>query len=244
VSGWAREHGTLVVEYEADAEYRYDREAIPALQGVAGDRVVYIGTANTTLAPAVQLGWLVVPEDLVGEIAAEHDLAHAAPSALTQATYARLLERGAIDRHVRRARRRYHTRRDALMEALARHMPEATVGGAALGLHLIAWLPDGADEAQISKDAGDRGVALHTLHHHSVVSAPRPPALLLGYGPLAEPAIPPAVQALAHSAHLTTTAGGTTQIRAHPRQPRPRCPASALSPTRQPRPDCPSAPGR
>jgi len=203
---WAKQHGTLVVEYESDAEYRYDRQPIPSLQGPVPDRVVYIGTADTTLAPAVQLAWLVVPDHLVGEMAAEHDVAHAAPSVLTQATYARLLDRGTIDRHVRRARRRYQTRRDAMIEALAHHIPEATVGGAALGLHLIAWLPDGADEAQISKHAADRGIALHTLHRQSVVTAPRPPALLLGYGLLAEPAIPRAVEQLADIACVVSQA--------------------------------------
>ncbi|MGN6168509.1 MAG: PLP-dependent aminotransferase family protein [Solirubrobacteraceae bacterium] len=208
---WAQQRGTLVVEYESDAEYRYDRQPMPSLQGPAPDRVVYIGTANTTLAPAVQLAWLVVPDHLVGEMAAEHDVAHAAPSALTQATYARLLESGAIDRHLRRARRRYHARRDALIEALAHHMPQATVGGAALGLHLMASLPDGADEAQISKNAAARGVAVHALHHHSVVTAPRPPALLLGYGLLAEPAIPRAVEHLADSARLLTRPRTPTQ---------------------------------
>jgi GntR family transcriptional regulator/MocR family aminotransferase len=193
-----------VVEYESDAEFRYDRQPMPSLQGPVPARVAYIGTANTTLAPAVQLAWLVVPDDLVGDIAAEHDVARAAPGALTQATYARLLERGTIDRHLRLARRRYQARRDTLMEALAHYMPEATIGGAALGLHLIAWLPDGADEAQISQHAADHGVAVHTLHHHSVVTAPRPPALLLGYGLLAKPAIPRAVEQLAHSARAIT----------------------------------------
>ena len=209
---WAQERRTLVVEYESDAQYRYDRQPIPSLQAPAADRVVHIGTANTTLAPAVQLAWLVVPDDVVGQTAAAHDEAHAAPSVLTQATYARLLERGAIDRHLRRARRQYQARRDATIEALAHHMPEATVGGAALGLHLIAWLPDGADEAQITTQAADRGVALHTLHHHSVVTAPRPPALLLGYGQLAEPAIPRAVEHLADGARAV--ARPPTPIRA------------------------------
>ena len=107
------------------------------------------------------------------------------------------------------------TRRDALIEELARQVPEATIGGAALGLHLIAWLRDGADETQISKHAAARGVALHTLHHHSVVTAPRPPALLLGYGLLAEPAIPRAVEQLAASTRRVTRVRALTEPRFH-----------------------------
>jgi GntR family transcriptional regulator/MocR family aminotransferase len=152
----------------------------------------------------VQLAWLVVPDHLVAEMAVEHDVAHAAPSVLTQATYARLLEHGTIDRHLRRARRRYQARRDALIGALGHHMPQATVGGAAVGLHLIAWLPDTADETRISQHAAENGIALHTLHHHSVVTSPRPPALLLGYGLLTEPAIPRAIKHLADSTDLAT----------------------------------------
>jgi GntR family transcriptional regulator / MocR family aminotransferase len=196
---WARRRGALVVEIDADAEYRYDREPIASLQGLAPECVAYIGTANTTLAPAMRLAWLIAPSHLVGEVAAQIEIALAVPSALTQATYARLLERGEIDRHLRRARRQYQARRRALIAALAQCLPEAAIDGAAAGLHLIAWLPEGAEEAQISDAAARHAVAIHTLHHDAIVTTPRPPALLLGYGLVAEPAIARAVDLLADS---------------------------------------------
>jgi GntR family transcriptional regulator/MocR family aminotransferase len=196
---WARRQGTLIVEYEADAEYRYDREPIGALQGQAPECVAYIGTANATLAPALRLGWLIAPSHLVADVAAQIEIGLAVPSALTQATYARLLERGEIDRHLRRARRQYQARRRALIAALGQRLPEAAVDGASVGLHLIAWLPEGADEERISDAAARRSVAIHTLHHDSIVTAPRPPALLLGYGQIPEPAIARAVELLADS---------------------------------------------
>jgi GntR family transcriptional regulator/MocR family aminotransferase len=233
---WARQHGTLVVEYESDAEYRYDRETLASLQGLAPDRVIYIGTANTTLAPAVQLAWLVVPDHLVADTAAEHDAAHAAPSVLTQATYSTLLDTGTIDRHLRRARRRYHARRDALTDALARHMPQATIGGAPLGLHLIAWLPPHTDETHLHDHAADRGLELHTLHHHSIVTTPRPPALLLGYGQLPEPAIPRAIQQLADTTPVIARPQTSTRPRASTIGDRPalnrRQPQASQSPLR------------
>lgn len=198
--GWARRRGTLIVEDDYDAEYRYDREPIASLQGLAPDCVAYIGTASKTLAPGMRLGWVLVPSHLVGEMAVQHGVARATPSALNQSAYATMLERGEIDRHLRRTRRRYHDRRLALIDALERWLPEASVGGAAAGLHLIAWLPEGADEAAIRDKAEDRGVAIHTLHDFCAVTAPRPPALLLGYGLIAETAIPRAVQELAASA--------------------------------------------
>jgi GntR family transcriptional regulator/MocR family aminotransferase len=205
---WARRRGTLVVEYESDAEHRYGPDPTASLQGLAPDCVAYLGTADTTLAPAVGLGWAIVPSGLAAEMAAQPDLTHAAPSALLQGAYARLLEHGEIDRHLRRVRRRYRARREALIDALASRLPEARVSGAALGLHLVAWLPDEADEAKIADHAARRGVAVYGLHLRCSLSKPRPPALVLGYGPIAEPAIPRAVELLADSATPTGPVAG------------------------------------
>jgi GntR family transcriptional regulator/MocR family aminotransferase len=194
---WARRHGALIVEDDYDAEYRYDRDPIASLQGLAPDCVAYIGTTSKTLAPGVRLAWVLVPSYLVGEMAVQHGVTRAQPSILTQAAYATLLERGDIDRHLRRTRRRYHQRRDLLIEELGKRIPQASVSGAAAGLHLIAWLPDGSSEIAITDAAAARGVALGTLHGTCAVSADRPPALLLGYGLIAEPSIPRAVGELA-----------------------------------------------
>jgi len=114
-----------------------------------------------------------------------------------QAGYAKLLERGDIDRHLRRTRRQYHARQSALIEALEKSLPEASVAGAAAGLHLIVWLPAGSDEASIAEAAAHRGVAIHTLHQNCTTTAPIAPALILGYGLIGVPAIPSAVEQLA-----------------------------------------------
>ena len=197
---WARRCGALIVEDDYDAEYRYDREPVAALQGLAPDCVAYVGTASKTLAPGLRLAWLLAPSHLLGELTAQHGVTRAMPSVLTQAAYASLLEEGEIDRHLRRTRRRYQARRNALIAALGRWLPEARVGGASAGLHLTAWLPEGADEAAISDRAAQRGVAIHTLHHDCATYAPSPPALLLGYGLISEQAIPRAVREVAAAA--------------------------------------------
>ena len=192
--------GALIVEDDYDAEYRYDREPIASLQGLSPDCVVYVGTASKTLAPGLRLAWLLVPSHLVGEVAAQHEVARAMPSVLVQAAYANLLEDGTIDRHLRRSRRRYHARRNALAGALAEQLPDVRVAGASAGLHLIAWLPEGAEELAITDAAAERGVAIHALHQDCALCAPAPPALLLGYGQISEPAIPRAVRELAAAA--------------------------------------------
>lgn len=197
---WARRSGALIVEDDYDAEYRYDRDPLASVQGLAPDCVVYVGSASKTLAPGLRLGWVLVPSHLVGDVGVEHGIVGAVPSVLMQAGYATLLERGQIDRHLRRARLRYRARRNALMDALTRRFPDASIGGAAAGLHLIAWLPDSSDELAISEAAARRGVAVDTLHQECVVTAPRPPALILGYGMIAESAIDRAIAELAIAA--------------------------------------------
>jgi GntR family transcriptional regulator/MocR family aminotransferase len=187
------------VEDDYDAEYRYDRDPIASLQGLAPESVAYVGTATKTLAPGVRLGWVLVPSHLVGEMAVQHGVARAVPSVLIQAAYATLLERGDIDRHLRRTRRHYHTRRNVLIDALGEQLPTVSIRGAAAGLHLIAWLPDGADEDAIADAAAERGVAVHTLHGDCSVTAPLGPALLLGYGLIGETAIPRAVEELSRA---------------------------------------------
>ena len=196
---WARERDALIVEDDYDAEYRYDRDPVGAVQGLAPERVLYAGSASKTLAPALRLGWLVAPAWLAPDVAEEKDLADRGTPVLEQAAMTDLVARGEVDRHLRRTRRRYRARRDALVGALAQHLPEVTVGGAAAGLHVVAWLPGGADEAAVTERALERGVAVEPLHDSHTVAAELPPALLLGYASLPEPALERAVALLAEA---------------------------------------------
>jgi GntR family transcriptional regulator / MocR family aminotransferase len=199
--GWARRHRALIVEDDYDAEYRYDREPVAALQGLAPDLVVHTGTASKTLAPALRIAWLVVPDHFVDDVTAQHSLTLAMPNVIEQGALALMLERGELERHLRQMRRRYRPRRDALAEALAEELPEARVGGAAAGLHLVAWLPADADEDAIRSRARERGVAIHTLQRDSAAVAAVPPALLLGYASLTEDALRRAARELAIAVH-------------------------------------------
>ena len=178
---WARRTRSLVVEDDYDAEYRYDREPVASLQGLAPDVVVYCGTASKTLAPALRLAWLVAPDRLIDALTDELRITGANPPALDQAALARFVGDSELDRHLRRMRRQYRGKRAILLAELHRHLPGVTIGGAAAGLHLLAWLPDGADERSIGAAARASGVAVHELHRHCAVFAPQPPALLLGY---------------------------------------------------------------
>ncbi|HEX4563941.1 MAG TPA: PLP-dependent aminotransferase family protein, partial [Solirubrobacteraceae bacterium] len=161
---WAANGTRYVIEDDYDAEYRYDRAPLAALQGLAPDRVIYLGTVSKTLAPALRLGWLVLPPHLIERFVAERNLAdHGAPT-LEQLALARLIESGSYDRYLRQARRRYRARRDALVSALARHLPEARVTGLAAGLHAIVRLGFEFDSAQLALTALRRSVVVYPLY--------------------------------------------------------------------------------
>jgi GntR family transcriptional regulator/MocR family aminotransferase len=192
---WAVRTGAVVLEDDYDAEYRYDRPPVGALHGLAPGHVVYAGSVSKTLAPALRLGWLVAPDRLADAIADAKASDDLGTPIVEQLALADFLERGELDRHLRRTRATYRRRRDALVAALARHLPGCAPEGVAAGLHLVVRLPDGADEGAVLERAQSHGVAAQGLAEHAI--RPRPPALLLGYGRIAEPAIEPGVRALA-----------------------------------------------
>jgi GntR family transcriptional regulator/MocR family aminotransferase len=195
---WAEAHDAFVIEDDYDAEYRYDREPVGALQGLAAERVVYAGGASKLLAPALRLGWLVLPEALVDGVRAEKLLDDIATPTLDQLALADFIERGELDRHLRRMRPRYRARRDALVGALARALPDWQVSGIAAGLHVVALMPLGMDERAFLASAASRGMRLHGLSWFCV--SPGPPGLVLGYGSSSEPALRRAVGLLAEVA--------------------------------------------
>jgi GntR family transcriptional regulator/MocR family aminotransferase len=112
---------------------------------------------------------------------------------------ASFIEEAALERHLRAMRRNYRAKRNVLVGALSEHLPEVRVSGTEAGLHVLAWLPDGADERATAQRARSLGVALHELHRHCEVHAPSPPALLLGFALPTESELTAAVSLLAEA---------------------------------------------
>jgi GntR family transcriptional regulator / MocR family aminotransferase len=193
---WARAGG-LVIEDDYDAEFRYDRAPLSALQGLAPDRVVYLGTASKTLAPGLRLGWLIVPPSLVDVVRQAKALDDLGCSTLEQLVLARLLETSAYDRHLRRARRRNRARRDALISAVARELPEAQVSGVSAGLHALVRLPRSVDASALAAGARARSLGIYSLNLHRIDPSGAVDALVMGYANLSEPAIAEGVRRLA-----------------------------------------------
>jgi GntR family transcriptional regulator/MocR family aminotransferase len=193
---WARAGG-LVIEDDYDAEFRYDRAPLGALQGLAPDRVVYLGTASKTLAPGLRLGWLVLPPTLVGPVAEAKFLEDMGSSTLEQLVLARLVETAAYDRHLRRARRRNRAHRDALVAAVGEHLPRARVEGISAGLHVLLRLHQMVDAQQLVGAAIEHSLGVYPLTLHMMKPQRDTDSLVLGYGNLSEPAIHEGIRLLA-----------------------------------------------
>ena len=129
--------GGLIVEDDYDAEYRFGSRPIAPLRSVAPDCVAYVGTTSKVLAPAVRLGWLLVPGHLADQVYAQHAVAYAQPSVIDQSGFATLLESGELDRHLRKTRRAYRSRRTALLSSLTHVTTPIRISGGAAGLHLL-----------------------------------------------------------------------------------------------------------
>jgi GntR family transcriptional regulator/MocR family aminotransferase len=199
LAAWARERNGLVIEDDYDAEFRYDRDPVACVQGLAREHVALAGSVSKTLAPGLRLGWVLAPPWLAAELARGRMLSDLGSPWPTQATLAEFLASGGYDRHVRAMRRLYRARRDALTAALRHRLPELTLHGISAGLHLYAQLPPGSNEAAVVAAAAGRGVAVEgaSAMRPGPASRPTPPALVLGYATLPGHALQEAAALLA-----------------------------------------------
>ena len=181
---WARKTGAYVIEDDYDAEFRYDRPAVGALQGRGPDRVIYVGSASKTLIPGLRLGWMVLPHDLVAEVAMAKLLVDRGSPTIDQLAMADFVDRGELDRHLRKMRPVYKRRRDALVRALGSRLPGLRAAGTESGLHVVTWIPDGVDENAIVDAAGAAGIRIGTVGAYR--RCPGRPGLIFGYSALTE----------------------------------------------------------
>ena len=186
---WARDVDGYVVEDDYDAEFRYDRQPVGSLQGLAPDRVLGMGSVSKTLAPMLRLGWIASPPTLLDSIIDEQQLLSRGAPTLDQLALAALIESGRFDKHLRHMRTVYARRRQALVAALAVHAPGASLSGLAAGGHAVVRLPAGFDEAIVVEECARRSVALYAMSRYRSNGAGEPPELVLGYSNLSEAAI-------------------------------------------------------
>ncbi|MBB6468562.1 GntR family transcriptional regulator/MocR family aminotransferase [Aminobacter lissarensis] len=201
---WARQCDAYIIEDDYDGEYRYDINPVPPLYGLESyENVIYLGTISKTLSPALRLGYLVVPSQLHDVFAMAKYLADRHTPTMEQEALAALIESGAYERHVRRARRRNGERREALLAALRHRFGDRIIiEGADAGLHVVVWFRDlhKSMEGELVEEARTRSVGIYTVtslyeQSHPTVR-PDQAGLVLGYAALSISRIERGVQLL------------------------------------------------
>ncbi|WP_432926209.1 PLP-dependent aminotransferase family protein [Microbispora sp. CA-135349] len=190
--GWAARTGALVLEDDYDAEFRFDRDPVGCLQGLAPDRVVLAGSVSKALAPGLRLGWIAAPPRVARAVRLARGELDLGSPVLDQYALAHFIDAGAYDRHLRRMRREYRRRRDALAGALAEHLPWITVHGISAGLHLYAETDGGRDVDGLVRAARAAGLSAEAV---TPVHGPR--GLVIGFARLPAHRVTEAVRALA-----------------------------------------------
>lgn len=193
---WANKRDATIIEDDYDAEFRYDREPVGALQGLAPDRVALIGSVSKSLAPALRLGWVVSPAPLLDTLTEDKRLSDRGSPTLEQRALASLIESGRYDRHLRHMRGAYGARRDTLVTALAKQAPGTVLTGLAAGFHAVVHLADTADEQAIVNEARGRSIGLYGMSPYRGSGRSGPPQLVLGFGNLSESAIERGITAI------------------------------------------------
>src|SRR5690606_16249125 len=162
---WAHRSGAWIIEDDYDSEYRYSGHPIPSLQGLdGGNRVLYIGTFSKVLFPALRIGFIVAPDQLVQPLKAARAVSGRHGSAIDQEVLARFILDGQLGRHIRRMRRIYRERLEALRAACREYLDGfLTLEPAVSGLQLVGWLPEGTDDHAFSRKAEAAGIVLPNL---------------------------------------------------------------------------------
>ena len=182
VLDWARHSHTLVFEDDYDSEYRYSGRPIPALQGL--DRagvVIFAGTFNEVLFPALRLAYLVVPPAMVDRFAAAQSITMRHAPLLDQAVLCDFITEGHFARHIRRMRALYAERLAVFLEAAQSHLDGLVeIPGIEAGLQTVGWLSPGIRAERAAQEAERRGVEVIPVSNYSSNRSGRQ-GLLLGF---------------------------------------------------------------
>jgi GntR family transcriptional regulator/MocR family aminotransferase len=201
----ARAAGALIIEDDYDSEFRHDGAPLSAMQGLAPEApVVYLGTFSKTMFPGLRIGFVVVPPALAPAFGAMRAQSYAGGRAAEQLALAEFLRSGQFALHVRRMRRLYRQRRDALVAALDQHLGSvATVHGGSAGMHLsLRFVDQRLDDAAISAQALAHGVAVNALSRHDTHGSSGWRGLMLGYAQVPAGQMEALVERLAAVIHL------------------------------------------
>ncbi len=189
VVAWARRFGCYILEDDRDGDFRYEGSPLPAIAALAPDCTIYLGTFSRTLGAGLRLGFMVVPEQLAGVVAAAKALLNNGNPWLDQAVLAELMRGNSYAAHLVRARAHYKDTRDNLLAALRRNFGDVSVTGEGGGLHLVWYLPAGVpNAAAVEQLARNARIGVYSFASGGAYVARASPltqrGLILGYAAL------------------------------------------------------------
>ncbi|MBV8159250.1 MAG: PLP-dependent aminotransferase family protein, partial [Dyella sp.] len=194
---FARRHGAVIIEDDYDGEFRYGGRPLDALQTLDRDGLVfYVGTFSKSLFPALRLGYVVAPPWAMAALAQVRQISDWHGDVLAQDTLALFIAEGHLARHVRKMRRIYAERREALIDGLARHAGDLlTLQASDAGLHVAALLPPDLRAGDMVQRAAEQDLRIEALAGYAI-GAMAPNGLVFGLGMLPVARMDEATQAL------------------------------------------------
>lgn len=194
---YARGAGCRIVEDDYDSEFRYSGPSVSSLHSLAPERVIYAGSFSKTLSPALRLGYLVLPWDLVEAAKSTKRFADLHSPVLEQVVLARFIEQGVMERHIARMKKVYRKRRDTMLASLAHFFGERVkIHGYSTGLHLVAEFPGKQFSEALLEKIANQGVRVYPVEVHAIEKGLHREKIILGYGHLPEEKIKPGVERL------------------------------------------------
>ncbi|RSB82386.1 PLP-dependent aminotransferase family protein [Rhizobium pisi] len=203
---WADQNRAWIVEDDYDSELRYAGHPFPSMQGLRPSRVIYLGTFSKVLFPSLRLGYVIAPSQLAEAFAGARAILDRHSPTTEQHVLAAYMKEGYFEAHIRRIRGLYAERRAILLSALERALPEGCrVEPSDQGMHILLWLPEGADDVRLAARALSAGIAVRAISP-MYAGQPARPGLMLGFGGFLPEQLQAAVGELARLLRLRETA--------------------------------------
>ncbi|WP_437830339.1 PLP-dependent aminotransferase family protein [Niallia taxi] len=182
---YARKSGCYIVEDDYDSEFTYEGAPVPSMQGIDQQHVLYVGTFSKILSPALRIGYVVLPRNLLHEFQQLKWFNDRHTSSIEQYVLARFMEEGHFDRHIRKMKKIYQERRQVLVDVIKHYFPDAKIIGKAAGMHLVVEFPGVHFTEDIMQRMKREGVCIYPVEQYSMQKGKHKHLAVLGYGGVA-----------------------------------------------------------
>lgn len=193
---YAKKMDCYIVEDDYDSEFTYEGAPVPSIQGIAPNRVIYVGTFSKILSPGLRIGYVILPEELISDFEQIKWFSDRHTSSLEQLVLARFIREGYLDRHVRKMKKIYKEKRERLVLAIQQNFKHATIIGKSAGMHLVVEIPDTDFHSTFIHKIEEYGVKVYPIEQYSLVKGNHKSRIVMGYGGLSLEQIEKGVQLL------------------------------------------------